>query len=145
MRFPNVAPGLLAACICIRLPFHHLLLRKVSSLSYGLTPALVWKAGPRLYTACVVSDTAAAAPRAFLPPPRPDCAQLFFAVPPRFLAGIFSSLLHHTSFSRIRFSGHILCSFSQVSPAPPPFFHQHRSNIMSASFGVTTSPAHCNV
>jgi hypothetical protein len=77
--------------------------------------------------------------------PRPDSAHLFFAVPSQFLASIFSSLLQHTSFSRIRFSGHILCSFSQVSPAPPPFFHQHRSNIMSTSFGVTTSPAHCNV
>jgi len=57
---------------------------------------------------------------------------------------VFFSSLHSfftTSFSPIRISGHILCSFSQVSHP-----HHHLSSCTGtdilASFGVTTSPAH---
>jgi len=65
-------------------------------------------------------------------------------------------LIHHHFFlTKIRISGHILCSFPQVRlalftppppPPPPPPLTPHGSLVLTClhlSFGVTSSPAHC--
>lgn len=57
---------------------------------------------------------------------------------------LFSSSLHSfftPLFSPIRISGHILCSFSQVSGLQ--HLHLASSRLTWSSFGVTTGPAHC--
>lgn len=54
-----------------------------------------------------------------------------------------SSLLHLTSFSPIRFSGHILCSFSQVGAHTSSGLRRLHLTSALAALESLPSPAHC--
>jgi hypothetical protein len=99
-------------------------------------------------TSAAVLNSTTTSPRALFPHRQAPARHLghpshyFYSLIARLL--LFSSPFFTTSFSPIRISGHILCSFSQVRPHTTPHIHAHASDAdVCCSFGVTTSTAHC--